>query len=55
MQCNTDSCGKRITCGANVYLYWCVSLLAHMCAVCVCMSVISNQSTTKKPYRVRPQ
>ena len=53
-----DSRCEHITGDVNIYLYWCVSLLAHECPVCLCVCVfvcvISNQSTSKKS-RVRPQ
>ena len=35
-----------------MYLYGCVSLLVPECAVCVCVCVISNQNTSKKPHYV---
>ena len=40
--------------GVNVYLHGCVSLLVPECTVslCVYVCVISNQSTSKKPYYV---
>ena len=31
IQCNKDSCCKHITGGVNIYLYWCVSLVAPEC------------------------
>ena len=37
----------HITGGANIYLFVCVSLLIPVCPVCVCLCVISNQSTSK--------
>ena len=30
-----------------IYFYVCVSLLAPVCSLCVCLCVISNQSTSK--------
>ena len=37
IQCDKDSCCEHITSGVNIYLYWCVSLLAPECVVCLCM------------------
>ena len=64
IQCNTYSCCKPITGGADIYLYrhlslltfvYCVSLCVFVC-VCVCLNVsvcmISNQNTSKKPHYV---
>ena len=50
IQFNTDSCCEDITGGVNIYLYGCVSLLAHECPMCVCVCVISNQSIARKPH-----
>ena len=51
ISCKGSSCEHIRGC-VNLYLYECVSLLAHECAVCVCVyvCVISNQSTSKKPH-----
>ena len=37
IQCNSDSCFEHIAGGADIYLYGCVSLLAPVCAVCLCL------------------
>ena len=37
IECNTDSCCEHIAGGVNVYLYGCVSLLAPVCGVCLCV------------------
>ena len=50
-----DSHCEHITVGVNIYLYWCVSLLASECeclCLCVCVCVISNQSASKKLHHV---
>ena len=39
IQCNPDSCWEHITGRVNVYLYGCVSLLAPVFAVCLCVCV----------------
>ena len=36
IQCYTDSCCEHIIGGVNLYLYGCVSLLAPVCAICLC-------------------
>ena len=42
--------------GVNIYLYGCASLVIPMCVVCLCVCVflcvlvISNQSSSKKPH-----
>ena len=54
IQCNTNICCEHITGGVTTYLYGCITLLTSKCALCLCvlvsMCVISNQSTSKKPY-----
>ena len=35
-----------------IYIYMGVSVYWPACAVCLCLCVISNQSTSKKPCRV---
>ena len=52
IQWNTDNCCEHITGGVNIYLYRSVSLLALVCAACLCLCVIWNQSTSKKPHYV---
>ena len=57
IHCNKDSSCEHIPGGVNIYLYGCVSLLTPwLCCVslCVCMfvSVIRSQSTSKKPHYV---
>ena len=32
-------CCEHITCGVDIYLYGCVSLLVPVCAVCLCLCV----------------
>ena len=50
---NTDSCCEHITGGVNIYLYGCVSLLAPVCAVCLCMFVwYQIRLLAKKPRYV---
>ena len=48
------SCCEHITGGVNIYFNGCVTLLAPECAVCICVIVyvISNHSTSKRPYCV---
>ena len=40
----------------NIYLYWCVSLLAPECAVCVCVDVcdVTSEYQLKTTLCVRP-
>ena len=45
---NTDSWCELITVGVNIYLYWCASLLAPVCAVSLCL----YDCTSKKPHHV---
>ena len=45
-----NSCFEQITSGVNIHLHGCASLLAPECVVWVCVFVISNQSTSKKPH-----
>ena len=45
-----NSCFEQITSGVNIHLHGCASLLAPECVVCVCVFVISNKSTSKKPH-----
>ena len=54
IQYNTDSCCKHMADDVNIYLYGCVNLLVWVCCVslCVCVCVMSNQSTSKKPHYV---
>ena len=39
--------GVHITSDVNIYLYVCVSLLIPVYALCVCLCVISDQSTNE--------
>lgn len=41
-------CCEHITGGVYIYFYGCVSLLAPLCGVFVCLCIISNQITSKK-------
>ena len=50
IQYNRCSCCKHITSGFNTYLYGCVSLLNNLYVVYLCVCVISNGSTCKKPH-----
>ena len=50
IQYNRCSCCKHITNGFNTYLYGCVSLLNNLYVVYLCVCVISNGSTCKKPH-----
>ena len=56
IQCNKDNCYEHITVGVNIFT--CVSLLGPECAVCfcvmccLCVCVVLNQSTSKKPHYV---
>ena len=54
IQYSTDSCCEHIAGGVNLYvnLYGCLCLLARVCAACLCVCAISNQSTIKKPCHV---
>ena len=45
-QCNTCRCCMF---GVSIYLYGCFSLLAPVCAACVCVCILSNQITSKTP------
>ena len=50
IQCYTDSCCEHIIGGVNIYLYGCVSLLAPVCAMCLCCLWYQARVPAKKHF-----